>query len=80
MDKEGRFEKITIDLREFGWGIRDVNVIWPEEHDVPPIDSVGTKEIRNDSVEMEDLNQDVKDTMITGEDRVTPEEIENFDI
>lgn len=33
MEKEKRFEKITIDLRPFGWGIRDVDVIWPEGHD-----------------------------------------------
>ena len=25
-----KFEKIRVDLRPFGWGIRDVDVIWPE--------------------------------------------------
>ena len=30
---EGKFEKIWIDLREFGWGIREVPVIWPESHE-----------------------------------------------
>lgn len=33
MAQEKKFEKITIDLRPFGWGIRDVDVIWPEGHD-----------------------------------------------
>lgn len=80
MEKEKRFEKITIDLRPFGWGIRDVDVIWPDGHEggAPGPDSVGSREIQNDSVEMEDLNQTVKDTMLTGEDRVTQKDIEGF--
>lgn len=88
MDKEDKFEKITIDLRPFGWGIRDVDVIWPEGHEggdikpgVPiPHDTVDSDSIVNDSVQMEDLNQEVKDTMMTGDDRVTQQEIDNFDV
>lgn len=82
MKKEDRFEKITVDLREFGWGIRDVRVIWPEDHEggQPGPESVGTEEIKDDSVEMEDLNQSVKDTMLTGNDRVTKDDINDFKV
>lgn len=82
MNKEDRFEKITVDLRQFGWGIRDVDVIWPEDHEggAPGPDSVGTREIQDNSIEMEDLNQTVKDTMVTGDDRVTQDEIDNFNV
>lgn len=82
MKKEDRFEKITVDLREFGWGIRDVRVIWPEDHEggQPGPDSVGTEEIKDDSIEMEDLNQSVKDTMLTGNDRVTKDDINDFKV
>lgn len=82
MKKEDRFEKITVDLREFGWGIRDVRVIWPEDHEGGQAgpDSVGTEEIKDDSIEMEDLNQKVKDTMLTGDDRVTQEDIDDFNV
>ena len=82
MNKEDKFEKITIDLRPFGWGIRDVDVIWPEDHEggQPGPDSVGTKEIQNDSVEMEDLNQKVKDKMVTDDDRVTQDDLDNFEV
>lgn len=82
MNKEEKFEKITIDLRPFGWGIRDVDVIWPEGHEggQPGPDSVGTEEIQNDSVEMEDLNQKVKDKMVTDDDRVTQDDIDGFEV
>jgi len=82
MDKQEKFEKIWIDLREFGWGIRQVPVIWPDDHEggQPGPDSVGTEEIKNDSIQMEDLNQEVKDTMLTDDDRVTQEELNGFDV
>ena len=82
MKKEDKFEKITIDLRPFGWGIRDVDVIWPEGHEggQPGPDSVGTEEIQNDSIEMEDLNQSVKDAMLTDDDRVTQDDLDNFEV
>lgn len=83
MATEDKFEKITIDLREFGWGIRDVRVIWPKEHEggeQPGPDSVGTDEIQDDSIEMEDLNQKVKDKMLTDDDRVTQDDIEDFNV
>lgn len=82
MAQDYKFDKIWADLREFGWGIREVRVIWPEEHqggDKPGPDSVGTEEIRNGAVEMEDLNDEVKDTMMTGNDRVTQDELDNFE-
>jgi len=80
MRQEDKFEKIWIDLREFGWGIREVPVVWPEGHEggAPGPDSVGTEEIRNDSVEMEDLNRSVRDAMVTGDDRVTEDELNGF--
>lgn len=80
MKQEDKYEKIRIDLRPFGWGVRDVDVIWPKDHEggAPSPDSVGSEEIRNDSIEMEDLNQNVKDTMVTGDDRVTQEELDRF--
>lgn len=82
MKPEDKFEKIWIDLREFGWGIRQVRVIWPKDHEggQPGPDSVGTEEIKNDSVEMEDLNKKVKDTMLTGDDRVTQDDIDEFNV
>jgi hypothetical protein len=83
MKPEDKFEKIWIDLREFGWGIREVPVIWPDDHkggEKPGPDSVGTREIQDDSIEMEDLNQRVKDKMMTDDDRVTQEDIEDFNV
>ena len=46
----------------------------------PGPDTVGTEEIKDDAVMMEDLNQSVKDEMITKEDRVTDEELNTFDV
>ena len=42
--------------------------------------TVGSEEIVDDSVMMEDLNQSVKDTMVTGDDRVTQEELDGFSV
>lgn len=62
MKPEEKFEKITIDLRPFGWGIRDVNVIWPEGHEggKPGPDSVGTEELIDGGVQQEDLSPDIE--------------------
>ena len=46
----------------------------------PGPDTVGSREIKNDSVEMEDLNSRVKDAMITDKDRVTQEQMDNFEV
>ena len=46
----------------------------------PAYDSVGTEQIKDESIEMEDLSKDVKDTMMTEGDRVTPEELADFQI
>ena len=61
-------------------GKRHLVIRFPEGStiDVVPPDSVGTEEIKDDSVQLEDLNQTVKDTMLTGDDRVTQEDIDNF--
>lgn len=63
-------------------GKRHLIIRFPEGStiDVVPPDSVGTRQIQDDSVEMEDLNQKVKDTMLTGDDRVTPGDIDKFDV
>lgn len=45
-----------------------------------PADTVDSASIVDDSVQMEDLNQSVKDSMMTGDDRVTSEDLENFDV
>ena len=62
MDKEKKFEKAWVDLREFGWGIREVRFIWPEGHDggQPGPDSVGTDEIIDGGVHQEDLDPDIE--------------------
>lgn len=46
----------------------------------PGPDTVGTEQIIDGAVEMDDLNQRVKDTMLTDEDRVTEEELDEFDV
>ena len=43
-------------------------------------DTVGTEQIIDGAVEMQDLNQSVKDEMITRNDRVTDEELNGFDV
>lgn len=53
-----KYEKIRVDLRPFGWGIRDVDVIPADVQPGP--DSVGTEEIRDGEVRMEDLHGDVR--------------------
>lgn len=46
----------------------------------PGHDSVGSEQIINESVEMEDLHKNVKDKMVTDDDRVTAEELANFEV
>jgi len=63
-------------------GKRHLVIRFPEGStiDVVPPDSVGTQQIVDDSVEMEDLNQRVKDKMLTDDDRVTREDIDRFNV
>ena len=72
-------KKIWVDLREFGWGIREVSVLAGEGQQPGP-DSVGSEQIIDESVEMVDLSRDVKDQMMTGDDRTTQEEIDHFNV
>ena len=75
--------KLWVDLTEFGFGIRPVKVIsggGGGDSSQPGPDTVGTDQIVNDSIQMEDLNQEVKDTMMTGEDRVTQDDLNTFDV
>ena len=46
----------------------------------PAYDSVGTEQIKDESIEMQDLSKDVKGKMMTEEDRVSQEDLENFDV
>ena len=69
MNKEDRFEQIRVDLRPFGWGIRDVDVIWPEGHeggDKPGPNSVGSEQIQDRGVHQEDLDPNIE----AGEDDI----------
>ena len=63
-------------------GKRHLIIRFPEGStiDVVPPDSVGTVQIQDDAVAMEDLNQKVKDKMLTDDDRVTAQDIENFNV
>lgn len=45
-----------------------------------PEDTVDSRSIVNDTIEMEDLNQSVKDKMVTDADRVTAEELAKFNV
>ena len=46
----------------------------------PGPNTVGTEQIIDDSVEMEDLSHNVKDKMLTGDNRVTPQELDQFEV
>ena len=62
MAQEKKYEKAWVDLREFGWGIREVRFIWPDGHDggQPGPDSVGTDEIIDGGVHQEDLDPEIE--------------------
>lgn len=71
MNKEDRFEHIWVDLTEFGWGVRKVPVVWPEEHEgsglTPgvqiPDNTVGSPAIIDGSIQSQDLSDEVKDKL-----------------
>ena len=63
MAKEKPFEKIWIDLREFGWGIRQVSVVWPEDKETLGPDTVGTEEIKDGGVAFDDLSTEVQEKL-----------------
>ena len=46
----------------------------------PGPNTVGTDEIVDNSIMMEDLNEEVKDAMMTEDDRVTQDELADFDV
>jgi len=60
---EKPFEKIWIDLREFGWGIREVPVVWPEDKETLGPDTVGTEELKDNGVAYEDLSTEVQEKL-----------------
>lgn len=43
-----------------------------------PADTVDSDAIQDGAVEMQDLNQNVKDKMVTDDDRVTQEDLDSF--
>lgn len=45
-----------------------------------PDDTVDSNAIIDGAVNMEDLNQGLKDKMLTDEDRVTQSDLDNFDV
>ena len=63
-------------------GKRHLVIRYPEGStiDIVPPDSVGSEQIINDTVDMEDLNRNVKEKMLTDDDRVTSQDIENFKV
>lgn len=65
------YEQIRVDLRPYGWGIRDVDVIPPETELGP--DSVGSEEIKDEGVQMQDLASDVQEKI--NNPKVSPEAV-----
>ena len=63
MSKEDRFESIWVDLTEFGWGVRKVPVVWPEDHGELGPDSVGSDEIIDGSIQSQDMSESVRDRL-----------------
>ena len=47
---------------------------------VPADNSVGTEQLKDESVEMNDLSRNVKDSMITDQDRVSQEDLDGFEV
>lgn len=45
-----------------------------------PENTVDTRSIVDDTIEMQDLSQKVKDKMVTDDDRVTADELANFEV
>lgn len=64
------------------YGVIVLNGIAPGEGggEVPGPNTVGTEQIVDDSIEMEDLSHNVKDKMLTGDNRVTQEELDQFEV
>lgn len=69
------YEQIRVDLRPYGWGIRDVDVIPPEIEPGP--DSVGSEEIKDEGVQMEDLSQEIQTKLNNAVDQQTVTETVN---
>lgn len=63
-------------------GKRHLVIRFPEGStiDVIPPNSVDSDSIIDDSIEMEDLNKKVKDKMLTDDDRVNSQDIDNFNV
>lgn len=63
-------------------GKRHLIIRFPEGStiEVVPPESVGTEQLKNGAVEMEDLHDDVKEAMLTDDDRVTKEDLDNFNV
>ena len=75
MAEKKTIDRVVLDMK----GYEEVQ-LYPSQSGQPSPDSVGTEQIKNDAVMMEDLNRSVKDKMMTDADRVTQEELDNFDV
>ena len=69
------YEQIRVDLRPYGWGIRDVDVIPPETELGP--NTVGSEEIKDEGVQMKDLSQEVQTKLNNAMDQHAVTEIVN---
>lgn len=77
-EENDKGEKILRGIRVYGLPKNEFKV----DGDIAIIedDSVGSEQIKDESIEMQDLSKDVKDKMVTEEDRVSQEDLENFDV
>ena len=73
-------EKVIRKLRFLGEKKNEYIADGDIQIDVVPKNSVGTEQIVDDSIEMDDLNRNVKDQMVTGNDRVTAEDLQGFEV
>jgi len=46
----------------------------------PGPNTVGTEELKDGAVEMQDLHDDVRGTMLTGDDRVSQGDLDRFEV
>lgn len=73
-------EKVIRKLRFLGEKKNEYIADGDIQIDVVPKNSVGTEQIVDDSVGMDDLSRNVKDQMVTGNDRVTAEDLQGFEV
>lgn len=76
MTETKKLNKMTIDMGQNHYELDAGGGIAPG---VPlPADTVDSDAIIDEAVMMKDLNPEVKDSMLTDDDRVTPEDLRGF--